>query len=464
MTRVTLSLISHTNVGKTTLARTLTRRDVGEVFDQAHVTEVSEAYSLVRSKGHELLLWDTPGLGDTVRLLRRLKRSENPLGWFLRQVWDRTLDRPLWCSQEALRNVREDADCVLYVVNAAEHPEDAGYVSLELEILRWLGRPTLAVLNQTGPVGTTAERIEEEWRIFLERHAIVQDVLTLDAFGRCWVQEDVLFTRVAALLEGEKREAMEALAERWHMENVEVFHRCMALIADELAATATDRERLPGVFPSAAQKQQAMEALGKRLEAREEKLWDAVISEHGLEGRAAQEAKGKIDAFVVLGEEPLTPKKGAILGSMVSGAIGGLTADIMSGGLSFGGGLLAGTILGALGGAGFSHALRFLKTGEEPTVSWSREFLDGLTERLILRYLAIAHFGRGRGAFEEDDAPETWTTSVRASLTAQKPRFSTRWSEAETLASSRSVALALTKDVTRTVTAILDHAYPEGRT
>ena len=32
---VSLSLISHTNVGKTTLARTLLRRDVGEVRDFA---------------------------------------------------------------------------------------------------------------------------------------------------------------------------------------------------------------------------------------------------------------------------------------------------------------------------------------------------------------------------------------------------------------------------------------------
>ena len=35
---VTLSLISHTNIGKTTLARTLLRQDVGEVRDAPHVT------------------------------------------------------------------------------------------------------------------------------------------------------------------------------------------------------------------------------------------------------------------------------------------------------------------------------------------------------------------------------------------------------------------------------------------
>ena len=43
---VVLSLVSHTNVGKTTLARTLLRRDVGEVRDAAHVTEISDKYLL----------------------------------------------------------------------------------------------------------------------------------------------------------------------------------------------------------------------------------------------------------------------------------------------------------------------------------------------------------------------------------------------------------------------------------
>jgi hypothetical protein len=41
---VDLSLISHTNVGKTTLARTLLRRDVGEVRDAEHVTTEATAW------------------------------------------------------------------------------------------------------------------------------------------------------------------------------------------------------------------------------------------------------------------------------------------------------------------------------------------------------------------------------------------------------------------------------------
>ena len=33
--RIHLSLVSHTNIGKTTLARTLLGRDIGEVADRA---------------------------------------------------------------------------------------------------------------------------------------------------------------------------------------------------------------------------------------------------------------------------------------------------------------------------------------------------------------------------------------------------------------------------------------------
>jgi len=103
MSTVTLSLISHTNVGKTTLARTILRRDIGEVLDQAHVTEESEGFDLVAHGDDALRLWDTPGLGDSARLMDRLKHQGNPLGWFLHQIWDRYRDRPLYSSPFELR-------------------------------------------------------------------------------------------------------------------------------------------------------------------------------------------------------------------------------------------------------------------------------------------------------------------------------------------------------------------------
>lgn len=460
MITVTLSLVSHTNVGKTTLARTLLRRDVGEVLDQPHVTEVSEAHVLIETDEARLQLWDTPGLGDTLRLLERLRRERNPVGWFLHQVWDRTLNRPLWCSQEALRNVREDADVVLYLVNATEAPEDAGYVEPELEILAWIGRPTLVLLNQTGEAGARSEGLVEAWRRALARHRIVRGFLTLDAFTRCWRQENVLLDRIVYLLDGAKERAMAELSDAWRRRNLEVLARSVELMAEGLVTAAMDREPLGSALASASRKQEAMAALGERLAAHEARQWDAVIEAHGLEGSWASEVRDNLDAFVVSGEPVLTRERGALLGGVVSGAVGGLTADLLAGGLSFGGGMLAGAILGALGGAGLSQAVQLLGGREAPAVSWSPALLDELVERSLLRYLAVAHSGRGRGPVDGEAESDTWRAAVRRELEERRALFARRWKTAATADASRAeLERALAADLRGAIEALLDRAY-----
>jgi len=75
MNEIALSLVAHTNVGKTTLARTLLRQDIGEVGDRAHVTLLAERHAWIATDAERLVLWDTPGFGDSVRLARRLARA-----------------------------------------------------------------------------------------------------------------------------------------------------------------------------------------------------------------------------------------------------------------------------------------------------------------------------------------------------------------------------------------------------
>ena len=154
-----LSLISHTNVGKTTLARTLLGRDIGEVRDEAHVTLAAEPHLLLEAAGGErLMLWDTPGFGDSVRLARRLAQAGNPIGWFMSEVWDRWRDRAFWAGQRAVRNVLDEADAVLYLVNAAEAPEEAAFVDAELKVLALVGKPVIVLLNQLGAPKPPAAR------------------------------------------------------------------------------------------------------------------------------------------------------------------------------------------------------------------------------------------------------------------------------------------------------------------
>ena len=66
--RINLSLVSHTNIGKTTLARTLLGRDIGEVADRPHVTETNADYVLIRASDgcSHVVLWAPPGFVDSV--------------------------------------------------------------------------------------------------------------------------------------------------------------------------------------------------------------------------------------------------------------------------------------------------------------------------------------------------------------------------------------------------------------
>ena len=91
--------------------------------------------------------------------------------------------------------MREEADVVLYLVNASENlMRRAPWWSLEMEILSWLTKPVVVLLNQTGIPRPPEEDAAElqVWRDHLGRIGIVKGILNLDGFTRCWVQEGEL--------------------------------------------------------------------------------------------------------------------------------------------------------------------------------------------------------------------------------------------------------------------------------
>ena len=430
-TAIALSLIAHTNVGKTALARTLLKRDVGEVRDDAHVTLVAERHTMIETpQGDTLCLWDTPGFGDSARLARRLATLDRPIVGFLAMVWDRWREPALWSSQQAMRNVRDDADVVLYLVNASETPSDAGYLAPELQILEWLGKPVVALLNQTGTPRTPAvEAAEiERWRQALGSRSWMHGVLALDAFARCWVQERTWLRAVAGALSEAKQPAFARLAAAWQADSEAQFDAAMTAIAEPIARAACDRAPLAdaGLRGSLVEvgkaiglandrvdpaKQVAMRTLADRLDADTRSGMDRLIAIHGLDGRAAAEVMTRL-ADSVTAEAPVDERKAAVIGGFVSGALTGLAADIASGGLTFGAGLLAGGIVGAVGAAGVARGFNLVRGKTQASIRWSDEFVAALVPAAVLRYLAVAHYGRGRGEWVASEYPPFWRDAV----------------------------------------------------
>lgn len=425
---LTLSLISHTNVGKTTLVRTLLRREVGEVRDEPHVTDESEEFVLAETEAGRVVLWDTPGFGDSVRLLRRLAAQEHPLIWILTQAWDRLADRPLWCSQQAVKNAREEADVLLYLVNAAEDPASSGYVDVEMQILGWIGRPVIVLLNQTGRPREPAERQADEarWAAHLAGHAVVRDVIDLDALTRCWVQEGLLLDRIRRALPPDRHEPMDALIARWRADALEAFRGSMAVLAHLLAAASADGEPLPRGHRRGRERRTALARLARGLESAVRDASAELVARQGLRGAAAAEVRARLEDVSAPGERP-DPWKVGIVGGVTGGALGGLAADLAAGGLTFGAGTILGAVLGAAGASGLAWGYQRLDSEAEPRVTWSDEFLIRQARDGLLRYLAVAHFGRGGGDYREREQPGFWRGAVDRALASRARDLQEIW-------------------------------------
>ncbi len=442
--QIAMSLVSHTNAGKTTLARTLLAADVGLVRDEAHVTDEAEGFVLAQTPaGDELRLWDTPGFGDSHRLARRLERSDNPFGWLLGQVWDRLSDRPLYSSQQAIRNVREQADVVLYLVNASEDPVEAGYVEPEMRILDWIGKPVVVLLNQTGRPRPPDEEAAElaRWRAATADSTAVREVIQLDAFARCWVQESILLAAVGRQLPDELRPAFDRLHGHWMAVRRERFDASMRELARRIARAAHDREEVAdgglagrildaGILPGrrrterAGPRERAMRALAERLDADIRASVDELIRIHELSGHAGAVVMQRLAEHYAI-TRPVSEGKAAVWGGLVTGALAGLKADLATGGLTLGGGLIAGGVLGALGAAGLARGYNMVRGGDRTIITWADTILEDLVVSALLSYLAVAHYGRGRGQWSESEHPPHWEQTIRSAMAARGNRIAT---------------------------------------
>ncbi|MBP8184615.1 MAG: 50S ribosome-binding GTPase, partial [Pseudomonas sp.] len=185
-----LAVVGHTNVGKTSLLRTLTRDvDFGEVSHRPSTTRHVEGARLSVDGQPLLELYDTPGLEDAIALLDYLEQLERP---------GERLDGParlsrFLASSEARQRFEQEAkvlrqlllsDAGLYLIDARE-PVLAKYCD-ELAVLASCGKPLLPVLNF---VAASNQQVEA-WRTALARlglHALVR------------------FDTVAPPLDGERR-------------------------------------------------------------------------------------------------------------------------------------------------------------------------------------------------------------------------------------------------------------------
>jgi len=461
-TGITLSLISHTNVGKTTLARTLLKRDVGEVRDQDHVTLESSRHLMLENADARLYIWDNPGFGGThgKKLLKRIRNEGSIGGWFFHQVVDRFSNRSLYSSLEAARNLRSHADVVLYLVDARLHPRQAGYVGPEIELIRELGKPILVLVNQLQLVSeqdSNIPSIEKLWNDYLQELKMDAHVFVLDAFSRYWSQELKVLEAIITLLSPDLKPAMEGLKEEYVARQNNILFRCAGCASEVLTFAAG--QRLPGA--EGKNNKEIFAELYLGLQSRLDTYVECLMDQYSLEASDSPELEADLQQVSGLSPKSLPENLVGLVTAAVSGAGGGLAADIAAGGLTFGGGALIGFLLGGVGGLAAARGINyFLKSDGD--CRWHSDFLVTLYRRLMFYHLLVAHHGRGKGLIEFKQRRETWSTALEKAFSRYEQRAERAVASMQAGVNSEKVSDDLRNIFLEVTSETLEILYPEN--
>ena len=317
---------------------------------------------------------------------------------------------------------------------------------------------------------------QQRWRAHLRQFPNVRDVLPMDAFARCWVHEAVFYDSIAPLLPSDKTAAYARLRAVWDDNNQRRFRQAMALTAQQLHDAARDRQlvdtvdkgalaaalKLVGVGRNDERKRQerAMNTLVARLNMTISQITVGLLALHGLDASEAPKINARVSNHFTV-KAPVEKAQAALLGAIVSGAATGLSADLAAGGLTLGTGALLGGVIGALTFAGAAWGFNAGTDRQHPAISLSDEFLRTMLISGVLRYLAVAHFGRGRGNFVESEAPAFWQQEVEQAVALHEDEVRALW---PTLREQEEADIAPACRLLTTVTAqVLERLYPGAR-
>ena len=429
------AVVGHPNKGKSSIVSTLSQNDLVDVGEDPGTTKTCSSYKL---KLHEQVLFeliDTPGFQRPRKVFQAIKSLNESVGAegasgrpeavkrFIEKE-DSLKDYP--DEVELLKPIVDGAG-ILYVVDGSS-PYGPEYDS-ELEILRWTGQPSMALIN---PIGD--DRYVQEWKTALGQFFNV--VRVFNAKSEEFTKQIELFS------------AFSELKEEWREP---ITKACDSLLKDREQKLSLASENLSELLFTVLSEyveqrlssdSRGDEALKSKLSA---KLKDKIVeSEQNyrkkIESLFRYSRLSRVeDELDLLNESELfseeswklfgLKKKELLTLGAIGGAAAGGSFDVLSGGSS----LLMGSVVGGL--VGFGTALfageklvdtkvvflplgeRLLKVG--PIQDLNLPFV--VLERARLHYSLISkrtHAERG-----ELDLKSLQSGSVRALSMSEKKEF-----------------------------------------
>ena len=137
----------------------------------------------------------------------------------------------------------------------------------------------------------------------------------------------------------------------------------------------------------------------------------------------------------------------------------------MAGGLTLGAGALVGALVGALTFGGAAWGANKMFDQEKQSFQLSTDYLNGMVSQVLLKYLLISHFGRGRGRYTSPAAPQQWSEVVQKMVQSQTAQWLHLWAQAREAAQEPAEADALWLQAVRdllqqSLTELMQQLYP----
>ena len=358
---IDIAVVGHTNAGKTSLLRTLTRRvRFGEISDRPGTTRHVEAIDLEVDGRTVVRYFDTPGLEDSVALQFHLKGLPEQLTPPQRvaALLEGPEARGVFEQEAKVLRQMLNADAAIYVIDCRE-PVLPKYRS-EIEVLNACARPIMPVLNF---VRSEAGR-ESEWRQVLAAYGLHVAVL-FDVVAPFVGAERQLYEDLGVLMRQHKA-TLQTVLEDLDRQADERRSASARRVADALiSAAAMRREIQPETLANAAAKERFVATFRREVIDNVRQCVQDLLTMHGFEKNDARlevmpwtSGRWETDLF---NPETLA-SVGRLLGKgAAAGAAVGFTLDLALAGMSLGAATALGAAIGGALGQGWGQAPRKLR-------------------------------------------------------------------------------------------------------
>ncbi len=343
------AVVGHPNKGKSSIVSSLALDDSVQIGDTPGTTQVKRGFPLKVDGKIIYELFDTPGFQRARRVLSWLNEQEpvsaDKKGDVVRAFIATHRDDERFIDEIELLEPIMNGAGIIYVVDASK-PYGSEYET-EMEILRWCGQPSMAILNLIGE-----ENYTEQWKSALGHY--FRMVRTFNPIKATFREHIELLDSMSQLKEEWTKPIKVAIKVLEDLQQQKIEQTVDSIVSNMIKTLSyVHRQKIVG--EEATNKEEEKLKLSYRqkivkFEKEQEKNIESIWNHRSIE---------KVENMLVLDNVGLFSKESAsifglsqqqlIITGASAGAMGGLGIDLLLGG----GSLFLGSLIGgAVGGVG----------------------------------------------------------------------------------------------------------------